>query len=134
MDNINEFIFGVDNMLKMNENKGPKDVYDVQIQCKLDDENKSDSDDEILIPSNIQKGHRKSMVNLKTKNAFVPVKKTEDEKIKTEKGDELFTNPFGGSNKVLNDDLKKQILSSVELNDFLTKNSKYIERVIDIIY
>jgi len=113
-------------LAKISEKK-TVDVYNVEIQCKMDEESKSDSDDEI-IPTTIQKGHRKSMVNIKTKNAFVPVKKTDEEK-KAEKGDENLHNDKGNKN-VFNDELKKQILQSHELNDFMLRNSKYIERVI----
>lgn len=125
VQNINEYIYGVEPLAKMSESKKSVDVYNVEIQCNLNEENQSDSDDDI-IPATIQKGHRKSMVNINTKKAFVPVKKTEDEK-KGEKGEENLNEK--SKQPVFNDELKKQILQSAELNDFMMKNSKYIERV-----
>jgi hypothetical protein len=117
-------------MEKISEKKTSVDVYHVEIQCKLDEENQTDSDDEIIqTQTTFKKGHRNSMIISKTKTAFVPVKKTDEEKIKAEKGDENLNNEKGNKT-VFNDELKKQILQSHELNEFLLRNSKYIERVI----
>jgi len=126
---INEYIFGVKSIEKISEKKTSVDVYHVEIQCNLDEKNQYDSDnDDVIIPSTLKKGHRNSMVQMKTKTAFVPVKKTEEEKLKHEKGDQNLHNEKGNKG-VFTDELKKQILQSTELNEFLIRNSKYIERV-----
>jgi hypothetical protein len=145
VQNINEYIFGIDPLRKINDKVGgqAKEVYEVYVQCKLDEENQNPSDEEdFKVNVNKEKGHRKSIIGLKSKNVFALSQKkgNEDDKNKTEKFDELLTTIGSNfntqttrnekSNKIVfNDDLKKQILQSHELNEFLVRNSKYIERV-----
>ena len=135
VQNINEFIFGIEDLKSIKDkSKETKDFYDVQIQCKMDEENKQISnEEEEIFPTTFQQGHRKSIGNIKTKANFTTVKKTEEDKIKLDKEE------TGGNEKVnkinFNDELKKQLLQSHELNVFMNKNSRYVERVFySIIY
>lgn len=119
-------------------------MYDEFVQCKMDEEFKNNSDEESEMPYIRQeKGARKSIIALKSKNVFSlsQKKNLEDEKLKPDDNSTINTafSSINATNKsekpvkiVFNDDLKKQILQSVELNEFLTRNSKFIERVIII--
>lgn len=142
VNNINEYIFGINPLKTINDAIGGKsrDVYDVFVQCKLDEENQAGSDEEEEEERPANKGYRKSFIGLKSKVSSLSQKKPqEDEKNKNENKEENITNlntNFSTTmksekvGKVLwNDDLKKQILQSHELNEFLVRNSKFIERV-----
>jgi len=142
VQNINEFIFGVNPLKQINDSMAKKDMYDEYVQCKMDEEFKNNSDEEDERPNNRQeKGHRKSIIALKSKNVFSlsQKKQVEEEKGKTDDNSTVNTSfsTTAATNKsekpvkvIFNDDLKKQILQSHELNEFLIRNSKFIERVI----
>jgi len=141
VQNINEYIFGINPLKFINDPSKTREVYDEYVQCKLDEENANDSEEDNEVPNLKQEkgGHRKSIITMKSKNVFSLSQKktTDDDKSKTEENLTNINSNFGGannknekSNKItFNDDLKKQILQSHELNEFLTRNSKFIERV-----
>lgn len=126
----------------MNDPSKTREVYDEYVQCKLDEENANNSEEENEVPNLKQEkgGHRKSIIGMKSKNVFSlsQKKNVDDDKNKAEENSTNINSNFIGaninknekSNKItFNDDLKKQILQSHELNEFLNRNSKYIERV-----
>lgn len=141
VQNINEFIFGL-NPLKQIDSMTKKDMYDEFVQCKMDEEFKNNSDEENEVPNVRQeKGTRKSIVAMKSKIVFAlsQKKNLDDDKAKLDENNSSINTAFStiaGTNKsekpikvIFNDDLKKQILQSHELNEFMTRNSKFMERV-----
>jgi len=146
VQNINEFIFGSNPLKQISDSITKKDMYDEFVQCKMDDENKNNSDEEAEVPNARQeKGTRKSIIAMKSKNVFsLSHKKTLEDNDKAKAAEENSTvnsvfSTIASTNKtekqikvVFNDDLKKQILHSHELNEFLMRNSKFMERVIVI--
>jgi len=143
VQNINEFIFGLNPLKQTGDSMAKRDMYDEFVQCKMDEEFKNNSDEEAeMINTRQEKGARKSIIATKFKNngSLSQKKSLEDEKSKLFDDNSNINSAFStiaATNKseiqvklVFNDDLKKQILQSVELNQFLTRNSKFIERVI----
>lgn len=148
VQNINEFIFGLNPLKQISDSMTKKDVYDEYVQCKMDEEFKNNSDEESEVPNARQeKGQRKSIIAMKSKNVFglSQKKNLEDDKAKLvdDSNNNTVSSAFStvaATNKsdksvklIFNDDLKKQILQSHELNEFLTRNSKFMERVINTI-
>ena len=58
VQNINEYIFGINPLALINDIKS-REVYDEYVQCKLDEENPNNSDEDALVPIlNLENGHR----------------------------------------------------------------------------
>jgi len=139
VQNINEYIFGINPLKYINDSNKGKEVYDEYVQCKLDEENQNNSEEDEK-PHIRERGHRKSAVFIKGKNVcnLSQKKNLEDDKSKNDENSTNLNSNFSTvvttkneqKKIIFNDDIKKQLLQSHELNEFLVRNSKYIERVI----
>jgi hypothetical protein len=116
-------------------------MYEEGVQCQFD-ERKSDSDDDLIESQREnKKGFRRSV--------FISGANVQGKKVPTtnrKEANNLFeekTSKIGneGKNeetsnlkqhKQITEEMRRQILNSQELSEFLTQKSKYVERVINI--
>ena len=106
------------------------ECYDAEIQTEIPNKDYSSEEEEeqktIVVK---EKGYHRSSVWASAKSKIVSSNKKgfeiDEKKINEKQEDNIVS-----KNKIIvNDDYRRQIITSHELNDFLSKNSKYVERV-----
>lgn len=121
------------------------EAYEEGVQCDIEKESRHDSDNEekTAKPSN-QREYRKSIMPAtksklsgtswasKIAEAFMNANKDESSNMKQipEENEDIkqsFSNKAGV--KVISEEMRRQILNSHELSEFLSKKSRYVERV-----
>jgi len=106
------------------------ECYDAEIQTETQNKNYSSEEDEKQTVVVKEKGYHRSSLWASAKSKTISSNKKGfdiDEKKIIEKQEE---NIISKNKLIVNDDYRRQIMTSHELNDFLSKNSKYVERVI----
>ena len=104
--------------------------YEEGVQCELGKEQKNDSDNEEKIKTNPGKNYRKSVSIIPTKGkstnfwAGKLADNTINEESFIEEREDAKPNV-----KVLSEEVRKQIMNSHELIEFLSNKSRYVERV-----
>jgi hypothetical protein len=121
------------------------EAYEEGVQCDIEKEFKHDSDnEEQTAKGNATKGYRKSIMPAtksklsstswasKITDGFTNIHGEESMNMKQIPEEKEDVKPSTGNKagvKVLSEEMRRQILNSHELNEFLSHRSKYVERV-----